>query len=207
VRRELSARIDNPVVLDDGTVRSNGNFHGAPLGFVCDFLAIALADAASIAERRTDRLLDPVRSAGLPAFLAADAGVDSGLMIAHYTQASMVSTMKRLAQPASVDSIPTSAMQEDHVAMGWSAARKLRESIGLLARVVAIEALAASRGLEHRAPLGPAPATGAVVEAIRGVAGPVGNDRVVAPELAAVEALVVSGGLVGAARAVLGALT
>ena len=103
---------------------SNGNFHGAPLGYVLDFLAIAVADLASIAERRTDRLLDPARSHGLPAFLAEDAGVDSGLMLAHYAQASLVSQCKRLAVPASVDSLPTSAMQEDHVSMGWDAARK-----------------------------------------------------------------------------------
>jgi histidine ammonia-lyase len=204
--RELAARIDNPVVLDDGTVRSNGNFHGAPLGYVCDFLAIALADVASIAERRTDRLLDPARSAGLPPFLAADAGVDSGLMIAHYTQASLVSTLKRLAQPASVDSIPTSAMQEDHVAMGWSAARKLREAIDCVGKVIAVEALAAARALEFRAPLASAPATRAVAVAILSVTGPVGNDRWLSPELAAVDRLASSGGLVDAARTVVGAL-
>jgi histidine ammonia-lyase len=194
------------VVLDDGTVRSNGNFHGAPLGYVCDFLAIALADTASIAERRTDRLLDPARSAGLPPFLALDAGVDSGLMIAHYTQASLVSTMKRLAQPASVDSIPTSAMQEDHVAMGWAAARKLREAIDYLGKVVAVEALAAARALVLRAPLGAAPATRAVVDAVHRAAGPMGNDRWLSPQLAAVELLVTSGGLADAARGVVGSL-
>ena len=124
--RELASAIDNPVVLEDGTVTSNGNFHGAPVAYVLDVLAVVSADLASIAERRTDRMLDKSRSHGLPPFLADDPGVDSGFMIAQYTQAGLVSEMKRLAVPASVDSIPSSAMQEDHVSMGWHAARKLR---------------------------------------------------------------------------------
>ena len=123
---ELASAIDNPVITVDGRVESNGNFHGAPLAYVLDFLAIAVADLASISERRTDRFLDQARNGGLNAFLAADPGVDSGHMIAQYTQAAIVSELKRLAAPASVDSIPSSAMQEDHVSMGWSAARKLR---------------------------------------------------------------------------------
>src|SRR3954451_14679666 len=127
--RELSAAIDNPVVTEDGRVESNGNFHGAPLGYVLDFLAIAVADLASMSERRTDRFLDVARSQGLPAFLADDPGVDSGHMIAQYTSAGIVSELKRLAVPASVDSIPSSAMQEDHVSMGWAAARKLRRAL------------------------------------------------------------------------------
>ncbi len=204
--RELAAAIDNPVVLDDGSVRSNGNFHGAPLAYVLDFLAIAAADAASIAERRTDRLLDPARSSGLPAFLAADPGIDSGLMLAHYTQASLVATMKRLAVPASVDSVPTSAMQEDHVSMGWAAGRKLGESVRCLARVVAVEAVAAARALTLRRPLRPAPATGAAADAVLAVAGEVGPDRYVAPELEAAVRLVASGELVAAARGVAGPL-
>ena len=114
------------MITDDGRVESNGNFHGAPVGYVLDFLAIAVADVASMSERRTDRFLDVARNHGLPAFLAHDPGVDSGLMIAQYTAAGLVSELKRLAVPASVDSIPSSAMQEDHVSMGWHAARKLR---------------------------------------------------------------------------------
>src|SRR3954470_8379804 len=145
--RELASAIDNPVVTLDGRVESNGNFHGAPLGYVLDFLAIVAADLASISERRTDRFLDPARNHGLPAFLAHDPGVDSGYMIAQYTQAGLVSELKRLAAPASVDSIPSSAMQEDHVSMGWSAARKLRRAVDALARVLAIELLTASRGI------------------------------------------------------------
>ncbi len=149
----------------DGRVESNGNFHGAPVAYVLDFLAIVAADVASMAERRTDRFLDQARNHGLPPFLADDPGVDSGLMIAQYTQAAMVSEMKRLAVPASVDSIPSSAMQEDHVSMGWSGARKLRRSVDALARVLAIEVLTAARGIQLRAPLEPAPATAAVIAA------------------------------------------
>lgn len=172
--RELAAAVDNPVVLADGRVESNGNFHGAPVAYVLDFLAVAAADLGSIAERRTDRLLDKNRSHGLPAFLAADPGVDSGLMIAQYTQAALVSELKRLAAPASVDSIPSSAMQEDHVSMGWSAARKLRTAVDNLTRVLAVELYAATRAVEMRDGLTPAPATRAVLEAVRaaGVQGP-----------------------------------
>lgn len=157
--RELASAVDNPVVLPDGRVESNGNFHGAPVAYVLDFLAIAAADLGSIAERRTDRLLDKNRSHGLPPFLADDAGVDSGLMIAQYTQAALVSEMKRLAVPASADSIPSSAMQEDHVSMGWSAARKLRTAVDNLTRIIAIELYAATRALELRHGLTPAPAS------------------------------------------------
>ncbi|GAA3621235.1 histidine ammonia-lyase [Streptomyces chitinivorans] len=208
--RELAAAVDNPVVLPEtGRVESNGNFHGAPVAYVLDFLAIAAADLASIAERRTDRLLDRNRSHGLPPFLAGDAGVDSGLMIAQYTQAALVSEMKRLAVPASVDSIPSSAMQEDHVSMGWSAARKLRTAVDGLTRVVAVELCAAARAVELRAADGltPSPAASAVVAAAReaGVRGP-GEDRYLAPELAAAEAFVRTGGLVAAAEAVTGPL-
>ena len=183
-------------------MESNGNFHGAPVAYVLDFLAIAVADLASIAERRTDRLLDKNRSHGLPPFLADDAGVDSGLMIAQYTAAGRVSDLKRLAVPASVDSIPSSAMQEDHVSMGWHAARKLRRAVDGLGRVLAIEVLTATRALDLRAPLVPAPATGAVRDLLRahGVAGP-GPDAYLAPDLDVVTALVASGEVLTAADA------
>jgi histidine ammonia-lyase len=187
--RELASTIDNPVVMPDGRVESNGNFHGAPVGYVLDFLAIAVADVASMSERRTDRLLDVARSGGLPPFLAHDAGVDSGLMIAQYTQAALVSEAKRLAVPASVDSIPSSAMQEDHVSMGWGAARKLRRAVDALAQVLAIEAMAAARALDLRAPLAPAPGTGAVLGALRDVVPGPGPDRHLAPEIAAATAV------------------
>jgi histidine ammonia-lyase len=186
--RELAAAIDNPVVLPDGTISSNGNFHGAPVGYVLDFLAIAVADLGSMAERRTDRMLDKNRSHGLPPFLADDPGVDSGLMIAQYTQAGLVTENKRLAVPASVDSIPSSAMQEDHVSMGWHAARKLRQAVDNLRRILAIELVAAARAIELRAPLDPAPATAAVIARLRATVPGPGPDRFLAAELeAAVE--------------------
>ncbi|MEV0678178.1 histidine ammonia-lyase [Actinosynnema sp. NPDC050436] len=193
--RELAAAVDNPVVLADGRVESNGNFHGAPIAYVLDFLAIPVADVASIAERRTDRMLDVNRSHGLPPFLADDPGVDSGHMIAQYTQAAIVSELKRLAVPASVDSIPSSAMQEDHVSMGWSAARKLRKAVDGLRTVLAVELLTAARALDLRAPLTPAPATAEAVAKLRAsVQGP-GPDRHLAPEIAAAEDLIRNGAL------------
>ena len=204
--RELQAVVDNPVVLEDGRVESNGNFHGAPLGFACDFLAIAAAEAGAIAERRLDRLLDPARSQGLPAFLAAEPGTDSGLMIAQYTAAALVADDRRLAQPASLDSIPTSAMQEDHVSMAWAAARKLRLVIDNLARILAIELVCAARALDLRGPLRPAAATAAVRDLLREhVPGP-GPDRYLAPELAAAVVLVRSGAVAERARLAIGEL-
>ncbi|MEU0538689.1 histidine ammonia-lyase [Nocardia sp. NPDC005978] len=204
--RELASAVDNPVVTLDGRVESNGNFHGAPVAYVLDFLAIAAADVASMSERRTDRFLDVARNHGLPAFLADDPGVDSGHMIAQYTQAAIVSELKRLANPASTDSIPSSAMQEDHVSMGWAAARKLRRSVDGLTRVLAIEILTAARGIDLRAPLSPAPATAAVIAALReSVPGP-GADRYLAPEIAAAVRLAATGALVAAAESITGPL-
>jgi histidine ammonia-lyase len=204
--RELASAVDNPVVLGDGRVESNGNFHGAPVAYVLDFLAIPVADLASMSERRSDRMLDKARSHGLPPFLADDPGVDSGHMIAQYTQAGIVSDLKRLAHPASVDSIPSSAMQEDHVSMGWSAARKLRRAVDGLTQVLAIEILTAARALDMRAPLRPGPATGAVVSALRTrVPGP-GPDRFLAAQIAAALDLVRDGSLVAAAESVIGPL-
>jgi histidine ammonia-lyase len=203
---ELRSAIDNPMVMPDGRVQSCGNFHGAPVGFACDFLAIAAAEVGAIAERRTDRLLDPTRSHGLPAFLASDPGVNSGLMIAQYTQAGIVAENRRLAAPASVDSLPTSAMQEDHVSMSWGAARKLRTAIANLARILAVELVAAGRGIELRAPLGPGPATAAAVAELRTAVPAGGPDRFLSPELAAAEELIRSGAVVDAVQAVTGAL-
>jgi histidine ammonia-lyase len=183
--RELASAVDNPAVTVDGRLESNGNFHGAPLAYVLDFLAIAVADVASMSERRTDRMLDTSRNHGLPAFLADDPGVDSGHMIAQYTQAAVVAELKRLAVPASVDSIPSSAMQEDHVSMGWSAARKLRKSVDGLTRVLAVELLTAARALDMRRPLNPAPATAAVRARLREFVEPPGPDRYLSPEIEA----------------------
>jgi histidine ammonia-lyase len=204
--RELASAIDNPMVMPDGRVASCGNFHGAPLAHACDFLAIAIADVGAIAERRTDRLLDAARSHGLPPFLTEDAGVNSGLMIAQYTQAAMVAENRRLAVPASVDTIPTSAMQEDHVSMGWGSARKLRAAVANLARIVAVELVAAGHGLDLRAPLAPGPGTTAALGVLRArVPGP-GPDRALAPDLAAATELVASGAVVEAVAGAIGAL-
>jgi histidine ammonia-lyase len=204
--RELRSAIDNPVVLADGTLASNGNFHGAPLAYVLDFLAICAADLGSIAERRTDRLLDPARSHGLPPFLADDPGVDSGLMIAQYAQAAMVSENKRLAAPASVDSIPSSAMQEDHVSMGWAAGLKLRTALGNLRRILAVELVVAARAVDLRAPLQPGPAAAAVIAELRqSVPGP-GPDRWLSPELEEADRLIASGRIAAAARQVVALL-
>ena len=207
---ELGAAIDNPVITTDGRIESNGNFHGAPVGYVLDFLAIAVADVASMSERRTDRFLDAARSHGLNAFLAHDPGVDSGHMIAQYTQAGIVSELKRLANPASVDSIPSSAMQEDHVSMGWAAGLKLRRGIDGLTRVLAIEILTSARALDMRDG-GASSVSGyrssAPIAAVRArlrmdVDGP-GTDRYLAPEIEAARLLVDDGSLLAAARAVL----
>jgi histidine ammonia-lyase len=197
--RELVAFIDNPVVLADGRVESCGNFHGAPVAAVADFLAISIADVGALSERRTDRLLDRARSRGLPPFLAPDAGVNSGLMIGHYTQAAMVAENRRLAVPASTDTLPTSAMQEDHVSLGWSAARKLRLAVANLARILAVEAVAGSWGLQLRGPLRPAAGTGAVADLVIATIGGPGPDAWLAPRLAAVERLAVDGSLVATA--------
>ena len=205
-QRELAAMIDNPVITGSGEIRSNGNFHGAPIGYVLDFLAIAACDLGSMSERRTDRMLDINRSMGLPAFLAFNAGVDSGLMIAQYTQASMVSENKRLAVPASVDSIPTSAMQEDHVSMGWSAGRKLRLVINNLRRIVAIEILSATRALDMRQPLKSSPALTKVHAEVRKVVDGPGPDRILSQEMARVEILAISRVLRTAAETVTGPL-
>ncbi|SDH94680.1 histidine ammonia-lyase [Arthrobacter subterraneus] len=194
---ELGSAIDNPVVTPDGRVESNGNFHGAPIGYALDFLAIAVADLASMSERRTDRFLDKSRSHGLNPFLAHDPGVDSGHMIAQYTQAGIVSELKRLAAPASVDSIPSSAMQEDHVSMGWAAGLKLRRALDGLTRVVAIELLTAARALDMRdgglATSHSSPALSAARAVIREVVEGPGTDRYLAPEIEAVRKLVEAG--------------
>jgi histidine ammonia-lyase len=203
---ELRSAIDNPMVLADGRVESCGNFHGAPVAMACDFLAIAAAQAGAIAERRTDRLLDATRSHGLPPFLAASPGVDSGMMIAGYTQAALVAENRRLAAPASVDSLPTSGMQEDHVSMGWGAARKLRLSVANLGRIVAVELACAARGLDLRTPLRPAAGTAAALRVLRSrVDGP-GPDRWMSPELASVEELVRSGAVLAAVEEAIGPL-
>ena len=204
--RELASAIDNPMVLPDGRVESCGNFHGAPVALAADYLAVAAAEVGAIAERRIDRLLDAGRSHGLPPFLADDPGVDSGLMIAQYTAAALCAENRRLAAPASVDSLPTSAMQEDHVSMGWGAARKLRRVVDNLRRILAVEWVAAARGIELRAPLQPAAGTATALGLLRTrVPGP-GPDRWLSPELAAAEQMLTDEALVPAVEAVTGPL-
>ncbi|HKE65073.1 MAG TPA: aromatic amino acid lyase, partial [Micromonosporaceae bacterium] len=198
--------VDNPVVLPDGRVVSTGNFHGAPLGFAADFLAIAAAEVGSIAERRVDRLLDVVRSRDLPAFLTPDPGVNSGLMIAQYTAAGIVASNRRLASPASVDSIPTSGMQEDHVSMGWAATCKLRTVLENLTSLLAVELLAAVRGLQLRSPLTPSPAGRAAVAAVGAIAGPPGPDIFLAPVIEQTRALVAGRNLRREVEAAIGPL-
>jgi histidine ammonia-lyase len=215
VERELASVTDNPVVLPDagggeGEVASTGNFHGQPLAFAADFCAIALADLAAISERRTDRLLDPARSQGLPAFLAVEAGINSGFMLAHYTAAAAVNRLRTHATPASIDSISTSGGQEDHVSMGWNGCRKLRTSIDDVGRVLAIEILCAAQALELRregpgsfgpgighpeAGLRPSNETEAVIARLRAEVAALPTDRFLAPDLAAAEGLVKSGAL------------
>ncbi len=203
--RELAAAVDNPVVLPDGRVESCGNFHGQPLAFALDALAMAAAELGAISERRTDRLLDPARSHGLPPFLAPAAGVNSGFMIAQYTAASLVAENRRLAVPAGTDSVPTSGMQEDHVSLGWSAGCKLRRAIGNLAGILAVEALVACAGLEARvtggdaAGLTPGARTSAVLAAVRERVAPMPVDRFLAPDLQTARELVATGALVAAA--------
>jgi len=204
---ELASEVDNPVVLHElGTVESAGNFHGEPLAFVLDMLAIAVSELASISERRTDRMLDPARSNGLPPFLAPDAGVNSGFMLAQYTQAALVSECKRLAVPASVDNIPTSGTTEDHVSMGWDSGLKLRRSIRNASDVIAIEALCAAQAIDLRNPLEPSRQTASVAKAIRKSVPAMHVDRALSPDIKEVSNLVCSGDLVRAAEAVTGQL-
>jgi histidine ammonia-lyase len=205
--RELVSIVDNPVVLTDGRVLSTGNFHGAPLGFAADFLAIAAAEVGAISERRVDRLLDVCRSRDLPAFLTPDPGVNSGLMIAQYTAAGITAENRRLAAPASVDSVPTSGMQEDHVSMGWAATRKLRRVLDNLTSLLAVELLCAVRGLQLRRPARPSPAGRLAVDALAEVAGEPGPDIFLAPVLETARSVVAGSDLRTAIEAVVGPLS
>jgi histidine ammonia-lyase len=203
---ELAAAIDNPVILADGRVESVGNFHGQPLAFACDFLTIAACEVGAIAHARIDRLLDAKRSRGLSPFLTTNPGVNSGMMIAQYTAAALVAENRRLAHPASVDSLATSAMQEDHVSLGWAAARNLRQVLANLTRILAVEALCAAHAIDLRHPLLPGPGGTAVVNRLRQHIPPPGPDRFLAPELAVVERLVGEGTLLAAAEEAVGPL-
>jgi histidine ammonia-lyase len=203
--RELQAAIDNPVIMPDGRVESVGNFHGEPLAFACDFLTIAAAEAGAISVARIDRLLDSKRSRGLPPFLSTNPGVNSGMMIAHYTAAALVAENRRLAHPASVDSMSTSAAQEDHVSLGWSAARNVRQVLTNLSRILAVEAVCAGHAIELRPPLSPGAGSRAALDLLRIRIPEPGPDRFLAPDLAAAQATVSGGDLLRSVEAVVGA--
>jgi histidine ammonia-lyase len=198
--RELGSVVDNPIVLaETGEVISGGNFHGQPLAIAMDAMAIGIAELSSISERRIDRMLDPQHSAGLPAFLSPRPGVNSGYMLTQYTAAALVAENRLLSHPASVESIPTSGSQEDHVSMGWGAGLKLTEILENAATVVAVEILCAVQGIGYRLPLRPSPACAAVVELVRSAVPPLEDDRPLSAEIETVAGMVRSGELIAAA--------
>ncbi|MGH2697436.1 MAG: HAL/PAL/TAL family ammonia-lyase, partial [Actinomycetota bacterium] len=203
--RERASTVDNPVVMPDGRVESTGNFHGEPLAYAMDLLAVALTGVAGISERRTYWLLGPGQQRELPPFLSTDPGLSSGYMLAQYTQAALVSECKMLAQPAGIDSIPTSGTQEDHVSMGWLSGLKLRRLLEHAGTVVAIEALVAAQALDLREPE-PAAGTGAALRAIRARVPFLDRDRDVSEDIAAAAELLRSGALAEAAEAAAGRL-
>ncbi len=198
---EIASVSDNPVVFPDGEVLSGGNFHGQPVAVALDGLA-----AASISERRLYRLLDPATNNGLPAFLVREPGRNSGFMLVQYTAASLVSESKWLAHPASVDSIPSSAGQEDHVSMGMTSARHARECVANAEVAVALEAFAAAQGMDLRQPLRPAPGTAAARDAIRQLIPFIDEDRALKPDIDAVIEVVQSGTLLEAVESAVGPL-
>ncbi len=195
---ELNSATDNPLVFADaggGEVVSGGNFHGQPLAFALDFLAIALTSLAGISERRLERLVNPFLNESLPAFLAHNPGLESGLMIAQVAAAALVSENKVLAHPASSDSITTSGNKEDYVSMGMGAAVKLKRVVANTRYVLAGEALAAAQGLDYRAPLRTGLRGRRALELIRSVSPPITRDRPLAPDLEASAELIASGRL------------
>ncbi|MCG3218057.1 MAG: histidine ammonia-lyase [Candidatus Heimdallarchaeota archaeon] len=192
---EMNSVTDNPLVLSDGTIRSAGHFHGQPLALSLDFLSIALAEIGNIAERRIDRLLNPSLS-GLPAFLITEAGKNSGLMIAQYTAAALVSKNKHIANPCCTDSIPVSANKEDHVSMGMNSALKARELIENLESILAIELLCAAQGLEFHLPLSTSPILNQVVGVIREKVPPLTKDRPPHIDIQAIKSIIKSGSFV-----------
>jgi histidine ammonia-lyase len=194
--REAGSVVDNPIVFPDtGDVISGGNFHGQPLAFALDFLAIAVAELGSISERRIDRLLDPSRSSGLTPFLAHRPGLDSGYMLSQYTAAALVAENRILTHPASVDSIPTSGLQEDHVSMGFGAATKLLRVLEGVRHVLAVEFMCAAQGIEQRAPLTPGGGTQALHDSIRSVVPPLEDDRPIGSDIEAIARLIAAGAL------------
>jgi histidine ammonia-lyase len=205
---ELNAATDNPLVLvEDGMLVSNGNFHGQPLALALDALAMAVAELANIAERRVERLVNPSLSGGLPAFLTGDGGLNSGFMIPQYVAASLVSENKVLAHPASVDSIPTSAGQEDHVSMGNASGLKAWQVLANAERVLAIELLAGAQAVEFLAPLQPGLGVRAAREQVRSLSPRLRDDRTLSGDIEAVAASICDGSLVDAVEAEVGELS
>jgi histidine ammonia-lyase len=204
---ELNAATDNPLVLvDDGVLVSAGNFHGQPLGFALDALAMAVSEFASISERRVERLVNPALSDGLPAFLTTDGGLNSGFMIPQYVAASLVSENKSLCHPASVDSIPTSAGQEDHVSMGNASGLKAWQVVANSERALAIELLAAAQGVEFLAPLEPGVGAEATRRFVRSISPRLRDDRPLGSDIEAVAAAIRDGSLVAAVEHEVGVL-
>jgi histidine ammonia-lyase len=192
---EANAVTDNPLVLSDNTIVSGGNFHAEPVAFAADQIALAVCEIGAISQRRIAMLVDPALSYGLPAFLTRSPGLNSGMMIAEVTSAALMSENKQMSHPASVDSTPTSANQEDHVSMACHGARRLLEMTDNLFTIVAIEALAASQGIEFRAPLATSPALQRAIASIRAVVPALGEDRYMANDLAAATRLIAHGNL------------
>jgi histidine ammonia-lyase len=205
---ELNAATDNPLVLvDEETLVSNGNFHGQPLAFALDALAMAVSELASISERRLERLVNPNLSEGLPAFLTTDGGLNSGFMIPQYVAASLVSENKSLCHPASVDSIPTSAGQEDHVSMGNAAGLKAWQVLANAERALAIELLAGAQAVEFLAPLQPGAGVAATRAHLRTISPRLGDDRPLAGDIEDVATAVRDGSLLAAVEAEVGELS
>ena len=195
ISRELNAATDNPLVFEDGEMLSGGNFHGQSVAMVCDFLAIALTNLATIAERRIDRLVHPDLNQGLPPFLTQDAGVNSGFMMAQVTAAAITSECKVLSHPASVDSIPTDGSKEDVVPMAMGAAVKLRRIVQNVRYVLAIEYLCAMQGIDFRRPLRSSVAVEQAHAALRAAVPPLERDRVLAPDIAFAAQMIAEGRL------------
>jgi histidine ammonia-lyase len=195
LRIEANAVTDNPLTLSDGTIVSGGNFHAEPVAFAADQIALAISETGSIAQRRISLLVDPALSFGLPAFLSPNPGLNSGLMIAEVTSAALMSENKQMSHPASIDSTPTSANQEDHVSMACHGARRLLAMVENLAGIIGIEAICGAQGIEFRAPLQTGKHLKAVIERIRTSIAKVEEDRYLAPDLEHAAGLIQNGDL------------
>ena len=197
---EANAATDNPLVLSDGQIVSGGNFHAEPVGFAADMIALALSEIGAIAQRRIALMVDPVLSFDLPAFLTPRPGLNSGLMIAEVTTAALMSENKHIAMPCVTDSTPTSANQEDHVSMAAHGARRLMRMVKNLNAILGVEAICAAQGVDFRAPLATSAPLQSVVARLRQDVATLGDDRYLAPDLAAASQLIASGALAEAAQ-------